>query len=598
MDTISILLSYEHILMMCQNIDLPISNSYESRITSLSNSHLIRQTSLNSVASDSSLNNPAPEPNIKLVPFCFDLIRLLHKCQQAELLFPTLFQMIHLKSIEQSMQINYANEILFDLFISNLMQLHDKEIPLHSSDIIKLLILINEKKKESKANKIKLINLDTSNEITFELRCFCKTITKSNIIITIVPSSYHDLIRFIGSTSHDGIINLINNHETSQDFYGGLPFPVFVYRCSSNSLNNQFLKNDKKWKSILINNLFRGDLSSSKFSLRKIKIGDFHQSTEFQSQNVSLKQFCKSIENVFWKSFSYAIYKTLQLTYSIDKLDIKLLSEKFYYESFNEKEMNKFLKFIYQQSIDYFGKIDLINNNHVQFEYEDKLRRIGITLPVPRIKYFSITHLTMKLYGFLIIHCDFYDKLNINQLSNEFWLSLKEGNFKVLNAKVILEKRFNEYKYKNLITFLFKGKFGSNIKKSINHSSNSNETIKCIDEIGINIGNNLENDLHNKRKTDERRNHLWQRLFTKDSSNLPVNFNEFTELLNLITLINLDQYDNLLSPFIGMSIPWYQGLIKTLVNKNDMTHINLFSSDGKNIKFVRFKSNINSLEII
>ena len=104
--------------------------------------------------------------------------------------------------------------------------------------------------------------------------------------------------------------------------------------------------------------------------------------------------------------------------------------------------------------------------------------------------------------------------------------------------------------------------------------------------------------MHNKRKTDERRNHLWQRLFTKDSSNLPVNFNEFTELLNLITLINLDQYDNLLSPFIGMSIPWYQGLIKTLVNKNDMTHINLFSSDGKNIKFVRFKSNINPLEII
>jgi len=90
---------------------------------------------------------------------------------------------------------------------------------------------------------------------------------------------------------------------------------------------------------------------------------------------------------------------------------------------------------------------------------------------------------------------------------------------------------------------------------------------------------------------DCRRDYLWSCLLPRKNNNIDcedhhLNIKEFNELLGLVNIIRLDQYDNNLLPFIGLHISWYQGLAKILVNKFGMSHRNFSSADGKSVKLV------------
>ncbi len=88
---------------------------------------------------------------------------------------------------------------------------------------------------------------------------------------------------------------------------------------------------------------------------------------------------------------------------------------------------------------------------------------------------------------------------------------------------------------------------------------------------------------------DCRRDYLWSCLLPRknaDNEDINLNIKEFNELLGLVKIIRLDQYDSDLLPFIGLHISWYQGLAKTLVNKFGINHRNFSSPDGKLIKLV------------
>ena len=95
---------------------------------------------------------------------------------------------------------------------------------------------------------------------------------------------------------------------------------------------------------------------------------------------------------------------------------------------------------------------------------------------------------------------------------------------------------------------------------------------------------------------DCRREILWTNLLPRktiqtDSEDFPLTLNEFDELLNLVQIIRLDEYDPNLAPFVGLHISWYQGLAKTLVFKSGMSYRNFSSSDGKAIKLVFSQNN-------
>ena len=91
-----------------------------------------------------------------------------------------------------------------------------------------------------------------------------------------------------------------------------------------------------------------------------------------------------------------------------------------------------------------------------------------------------------------------------------------------------------------------------------------------------------------KAAIDCRREMLWTCLLPRKSSNESDDFtiNEFDELLTLVDIIRIDEYDKHLQPLIGLHISWYQGLAKTLFHKLGMSYRNFSSADGKSIKLV------------
>ncbi|XP_028260405.1 KICSTOR complex protein SZT2 isoform X9 [Parambassis ranga] len=109
----STMMTFEYLSQLCKNKD---------QICSLPSVHDVRGESLTS------------EDSIHMVPFQFDLIQLLPKCQQVELFFLTFST-----AVETEEQIHNSpclpNELLLSLFHGSLEhELSDREIPLASSD--------------------------------------------------------------------------------------------------------------------------------------------------------------------------------------------------------------------------------------------------------------------------------------------------------------------------------------------------------------------------------------------------------------------------------------------------------------------------------
>ncbi|XP_078141687.1 SZT2 subunit of KICSTOR complex [Centroberyx gerrardi] len=89
----------------------------------------------------------ASEDNIHMVPFQFDLIQLLPKCQQIELFFLTLSRVENEEQIQGSPCL--PNELLLSLFHSSLEQeLSDREIPLADSDHVTFMHHILERERD------------------------------------------------------------------------------------------------------------------------------------------------------------------------------------------------------------------------------------------------------------------------------------------------------------------------------------------------------------------------------------------------------------------------------------------------------------------
>lgn len=87
------------------------------------------------------------EDNIQMVPFQFDLIQLLPKCQQIELFFLTLCRVENEEQIQGSPCL--PNELLLSLFHGSLEQeLSDREIPLADSDHVTFMHHILERERD------------------------------------------------------------------------------------------------------------------------------------------------------------------------------------------------------------------------------------------------------------------------------------------------------------------------------------------------------------------------------------------------------------------------------------------------------------------
>ena len=145
LECVSTLITFEHLCLMCQNpcVASPPGSSLQTDSPHFSNS---LQPPPNNITKDSSGMTPRVMPlssnnNIKHIPFAFDLITLLPKSHQTELLFSMLIQDLSPSLSNyydwypsQDLVTDKPNEMLFDQLLAEFERINDREVDLSQRD--------------------------------------------------------------------------------------------------------------------------------------------------------------------------------------------------------------------------------------------------------------------------------------------------------------------------------------------------------------------------------------------------------------------------------------------------------------------------------
>ncbi|XP_010780650.1 protein SZT2, partial [Notothenia coriiceps] len=273
----STMMTFEYLCQLCQNKD---------QVCSLA-------APLKDVIGDAL----ASEESIHMVPFQFDLIQLLPKCQQVEIFFLTFSTAVETEEQSHSAPC-LPNELLLSLFHSSLEhELSDREIPLADSDHFTFMQHIFQREREGHVPPFSLpvikeefvkppdrhdtmtsfhttgsskegmgststlqsfSNADLVDEEPSlgerscsapQWRCYAKYISSQQIILTFLPASYTDVLMLMasglepqGSASMQGDDTLTPSNKSQADSLSGstsesgLSLPGRLPRSSSSGL--------------------------------------------------------------------------------------------------------------------------------------------------------------------------------------------------------------------------------------------------------------------------------------------------------------------------------------------------------------------------
>ncbi|XP_034939533.1 KICSTOR complex protein SZT2-like [Chelonus insularis] len=190
------LLTLEHLSLLTQ-VD-PHDNSIEfsngcqqqaSQYIPYNNcSHKIsRRISVPSFSQSKYLSDELSDEGIHSKLFNFDMLNILSKCQQAELLF-SMFVDSHTDENRED-----TNNILMECLIDEIKRLNDKELILTISESQKFTEMLFYRPRED--GKPLPFSLDSGEKLKNNMRwrCFIKGINSTHIIITILPASDKDV---------------------------------------------------------------------------------------------------------------------------------------------------------------------------------------------------------------------------------------------------------------------------------------------------------------------------------------------------------------------------------------------------------------------
>ena len=258
LECVSTLVTFEHLIMMCQNpcVPSPLSDTFSFPPSK----HDIQSTDQSSLHS---IKN-----TIQQVPFAFDLLNLLPKAHQTEMIFSLFIQDLT-SIIPESVHTFYnglkpmsdrPNEMLFESFLKDLTEVTDRELNLSGVDCKKLPDLIKKRQTSSfhfqstihgscrqsfhsssisshlhstsrrfpSGNSANSSRADTNRDTYSrqdcsasdclaggpKWKCFLKAISPTHMVFTLVPATYEDLkiLTLCSETldgSHPDIIDII-----------------------------------------------------------------------------------------------------------------------------------------------------------------------------------------------------------------------------------------------------------------------------------------------------------------------------------------------------------------------------------------------------
>uniref|UniRef100_A0A8C8ILX1 SZT2 subunit of KICSTOR complex n=1 Tax=Oncorhynchus tshawytscha TaxID=74940 RepID=A0A8C8ILX1_ONCTS len=330
---------------------------------------------------------PASEDCIHTVPFQFDLIELLPKCQQIEIFFLTLSRV---ENEEVSQSTPYIpNELLLSLFHSSLQQeLSDREIPLADQDNVTFMHHILDRERDGHfvpSFSQSFSNADLVDEepvpverdgSTPQWKCYAKYINPQQILLTFLPATFTDVQMLMSSgletepqdngddddtlttgnksqaDSHSGSTNGLNgglssglrdfhitfSRQASQQSSGDLSrprCPVYVYNCSLDSLKDQLLNphSNRQPRDIFFRSLSQERSSTSSW-------------TDLMSQphkHKELANYCSLLQEHYHQCYVTGVYRSLQQSHSISSQDL-LTAMDYCEESLQEIDITSFLQ--------------------------------------------------------------------------------------------------------------------------------------------------------------------------------------------------------------------------------------------------------------
>uniref|UniRef100_A0AAY4B5N6 SZT2 n=1 Tax=Denticeps clupeoides TaxID=299321 RepID=A0AAY4B5N6_9TELE len=322
---LSTMMTFEYLIQLCQNKE----QSYPPCI-----------------AKDSTGPIPASDDCICTVPFQFDLMKLLPKCQQLELFFLTLME--NEEALQESTCL--PNELLLSLFHSSLQQeLSDREIPLADSDHMNFMQHILQRDRDGHVPPFSLpvikgkkystrYLLDEEPErvhvervgSTPHWKCYAKFISPQQILLTFLPYSLDESFLFAARQRPD--VHISFSRQVSQQSSGDIArprCPVYIYNCSLESLKEQLVHPNTNRQSI---SQERSGASSW---------------TELMSHphKQQLANYCSLLQEHYHQSYVKGVYRSLQQSYSITSQDI-LTTMDYCEESLQEIDITSFLQIL------------------------------------------------------------------------------------------------------------------------------------------------------------------------------------------------------------------------------------------------------------
>lgn len=200
---ISSLLTFEHLSLMARNKSVapPSSLFVVPDISQLKDRVIVYHDGV-SICDD----------RIHYVPFLFNLVNILPKCRQAELLFSMPIQdltnnwQVPSKLIDNKDSLNpdVKNASLMELIFDQLCKLHDRELLLTLEDSVQFVEHLHKRERDSDAHPIPIPKYADSCTTPPGWRCYLKGIDPEHITLTFIPAGYSELKVLMSSKVCDG----------------------------------------------------------------------------------------------------------------------------------------------------------------------------------------------------------------------------------------------------------------------------------------------------------------------------------------------------------------------------------------------------------
>lgn len=379
METISCLLTFEHSLILCQNADTDEQND-DISVTLNANPSQLSPENNGKQCSPVYTGGSSPDiaaitrssrssERIKTIRYHFDIIGLLSKSQQALVLFDTFFQHLTPYIRGQPNSEDITNDLLLELLFAKIDALHDREIKLSESDCLAFINQVNQRSTSSDYFLHKPVASNNQLLTTVaRFRCFIKKLSANSILVTLIPVSFSDLKSLVFGDDQ-GLSSLRAYHEIDdvsvdgERLHGCLSFPVFIYKTSFNALSDQlvYTSESKQWRDLYLDNTNKSQKSNS--CCHPFKLFKSNESESETLSKSSIRQFCRSLRQIYWNCMTQALYRSLQMGHCVDRRDILKIVENISDKFVLSLDVSKFMIYLCEHLKDFLLELDTTEEN-------------------------------------------------------------------------------------------------------------------------------------------------------------------------------------------------------------------------------------------